>query len=113
LAVVDGIVGGEGNGPMAPDAKPCGVILAGTHPVAVDCVAATVMGFEWRRINLLRHSFELRQLSFTSFSADAITVLSNNSHWRGRLSEMGEAFHFRPHFGWVGAIENQRQALSA
>lgn len=30
LAVVDGIVGGEGNGPMAPDPKPCGVIIAWT-----------------------------------------------------------------------------------
>src|SRR6185436_2069191 len=43
LAVVDGIIAGEGNGPMSPDPKPCGVVMAGLHPVAVDCAAAELM----------------------------------------------------------------------
>lgn len=113
LAVVDGIVGGEGNGPMAPDPKPCGVILAGTHPAAVDCVAAAVMGFDWQRIPLLKHSFETRQLPFTPFPSEAIQVLSNNPRWTGRLDGLDSEFAFRPHFGWGGAIERQRTSLTA
>src|SRR5262245_36140237 len=58
LTVVDGIVAGEGNGPMTPDAKPCGVILTGTHPVAVDCVAAQLMGLDWQKLRLLKNSFQ-------------------------------------------------------
>jgi hypothetical protein len=76
LAVVDGIVGGEGNGPMAPDPKLCGVVLAGLHPVAVDCVAATLMGFDWKRLPLLRQAFAMRELSFTTFRADDIEIRS-------------------------------------
>jgi hypothetical protein len=113
LAVVDGIIGGEGNGPMAPDAKPCGLILAGTHPVAVDCAAATFMGFDWRKLSLLKQSFEMRQLSFTSFAAEQIEVLSPNPAWAGKLEHIESTFHFRPHFGWVGAIERDRRALTA
>ena len=113
LAVVDGIIGGEGNGPMAPDARPCGVILAGTHPAAVDCAAATLMGFDWQKLRLLKHCFAMRELNFVPFPADAIEVVSNQPAWAGPLARVEETFHFRPHFGWVGAIENQRQALTA
>ena len=107
LAVVDGIVAGEGNGPMAPDAKPCGVILAGTHPAAVDCVAATLMGFDWKRLRLLRAAFAMRELNFTPFTPDSIHVDSSRPEWRGRLDELRSWFRFRPHFGWVGAIERK------
>lgn len=113
LAVVDGIVGGEGNGPMSPDAKPCGVIIAGRHPAAVDCVAAELMGFEWRKLRLLKNAFKLRELNFAPFAAEDIDVLSNRKPWAGKLSQMEETFQFRPHFGWVGAIEKQAKALSA
>jgi len=105
LVVVDGIVAGEGQGPMAPDPKPCGVVLAGVHPTAVDCVAASVMGFDWQRIRLLANSFRIRDLNFVPFTADAIAVSSNKAEWNGRLPEMRDTFRFRPHFGWTGAIE--------
>lgn len=105
LVVVDGIIAGEGQGPMAPDAKPCGVVLAGVHPVAVDCVAASVMGFDWRRIRLLANSFRIRQLDFVPFEPDEIEVASNKPAWDVRLGEMRDTFQFRPHFGWTGAIE--------
>jgi hypothetical protein len=113
LAVVDGIIGGEGNGPMAPDAKPCGVVVAGTHPVAVDCVAATLMGFDWQKIWLLKNCFGLRELNFAPFSPAAIQVLSDQAAWRGTVEQMESTFQFRPHFGWVGAIERERTALTA
>jgi len=110
LAVVDGIIGGEGNGPMAPDPKPCGVILAGTHPVAVDCVAAAVMGFDFGKIPLLRHAFEMQQLGLANFEAHEIEVFSNRSEWNKLLKQIDEEslFAFRPHFGWLGAIERSR-----
>ena len=113
LVIVDGIVAGEGNGPMSPDPKTCGVILAGTHPVAVDLVAATLMGFDWQKLRLLRQSFNMRELSFVPFAPDAIHVISNNPRWQGRLEQIEDTFQFRPHFGWVGVIENRRRMLAA
>ena len=113
LAVVDGIIGGEGNGPMAPDPKPCGVIIAGTHPVAVDCVAATLMGFDWTKIRLLSNSFKMRGLNFVDFEPGDIEVVSNNPKWEGKLNTIEETYNFRPHFGWTGAIERQAGSLTA
>jgi uncharacterized protein (DUF362 family) len=111
LAVVDGIIGGEGNGPMSPDPIPCGLILAGVHPVAVDCVAATLMGFDWKRLRMLAQSFPMRELNFVPFQAEDIEVLSNKPAWAGRLHQLSETFSFRPHFGWVGAIEKKAASV--
>ena len=113
LTVVDGIIAGEGNGPMSPDPKACGVIIAGTHPVAVDCVAATLMGFDWQKLRLLKNSFQIRELNFVPFRPEEIEVISNKSAWTGKINQIEETFDFRPHFGWVGAIENNRRALTA
>ena len=105
LAVVDGIIGGEGNGPMSPDAKPCGVILAGIHPAAVDMAAATLMGFDWQKLRLLKNSFEIQKRNFIPFRPSDISLASNKPEWDGPLDQAGDRFAFKPHFGWVGAIE--------
>ena len=90
---------------MSPDPKPVGVVLAGTHPVAVDCVAASLMGFDWKKLRLLKNSFAMREMSFVPFSPEQIEVVSNHSGWAGSFMAMENTFSFRPHFGWVGAIE--------
>ena len=113
LAVVDGIVGGEGNGPMSPDPVESGVIIAGAHPAAVDLVAATIIGFDWRKIRLLKNAFKMKRLSFADFSPDQVEVFSNKKEWCGKIDHLDDVFSFRPHFGWIGAIENPRQALTA
>ena len=105
LAVVDGIVGGEGNGPMAPDRKPCGTIIAGTHPAAVDMTAAMVMGFDWEKLRLLKNSFSMKERSFVSFQPGEIQVASNQPEWDGPLGQATDWFEFAPHFGWTGASE--------
>jgi uncharacterized protein (DUF362 family) len=109
LAVVDGIIGGEGNGPMSPDAKAAGVILAGRHPAAVDTVAATLMGFDWRKIRLLKNAFSIREKNFVPFGAGEIRVSSNRPDWNGPLDEMKGVYDFKPHFGWAGEIERKDQ----
>jgi uncharacterized protein (DUF362 family) len=53
LAIVDGIVGMEGDGPIMGTAKPAGVILMGCDPVAVDATAARVMALAPERIAYL------------------------------------------------------------
>jgi len=44
LAIVDGIVGMEGDGPIMGPPKACGCVIIGRNPVAVDATAVRVMG---------------------------------------------------------------------
>jgi uncharacterized protein (DUF362 family) len=53
FAIVDGIIGMEGNGPIQGTAKAAGVLILGDDPVAVDATSARVMGLEPGRIDYL------------------------------------------------------------
>ncbi len=53
LALVDGIVGMEGDGPILGTAKAAGALVVGTNPVAVDATAARVMGVDPARVKYL------------------------------------------------------------
>lgn len=52
-AVVDGIIGLQGDGPIFGGAVPSGVIVSGTDLLAVDATCARLMGFEPTQIDYL------------------------------------------------------------
>jgi uncharacterized protein (DUF362 family) len=54
FAIVDGIVGMEGNGPIQGTPKAAGVLVAGSDVAAVDATCCRIMGLEPRRIEYLR-----------------------------------------------------------
>lgn len=56
FAIVDGIVGMEGNGPIQGTPKPCGLLILGDDPVAVDATCARVMGLRPERIPYLKEA---------------------------------------------------------
>ncbi|MCD5408909.1 DUF362 domain-containing protein [Candidatus Bipolaricaulota bacterium] len=56
LAVIDGFVGMEGDGPVSGAPVRHRVALAGTDPLAVDAVCAQLMGFAPRKIGYLVHA---------------------------------------------------------
>jgi uncharacterized protein (DUF362 family) len=53
VGVVDGILGMEGDGPVNGSPVPMGVVLAGADPVAVDAIAATLMGLDPHAVGYL------------------------------------------------------------
>jgi uncharacterized protein (DUF362 family) len=54
FAIVDGIVGMEGNGPIQGRARPCGVLVMGGDLVAVDATCCRIMGMDPEKIEYLR-----------------------------------------------------------
>ena len=53
IAIVDGIVGMEGNGPISGERKDAGLLVFGTDPVATDATAAYAMGVDPERVGYL------------------------------------------------------------
>src|ERR1700687_3334209 len=53
FAIVDGIMGMEGNGPIQGTPKACGVLIFGDDPVAVDATCCRVMRLRPERIKYL------------------------------------------------------------
>ena len=60
LAVIDGVVGMEGNGPVSGTPISSGIALAGTDAPAVDVVGSELMGFDPRAIGYLWYLGELK-----------------------------------------------------
>ena len=53
LAIIDGIVGMEGDGPLRGEAIHAGVLVVSTDPVAADVTGARLMGFEPEKMEYL------------------------------------------------------------
>jgi len=58
LAIIDGIVGMEGDGPIMGAPKPTGVIVMGTNLPAVDATAARIMGIDPWKVPYLRSAHD-------------------------------------------------------
>ena len=58
FAIVDGIVGMEGNGPIQGTPKPVGVLVMGCDLPAVDATCCRIMGIDPARIDYLRMASE-------------------------------------------------------
>jgi uncharacterized protein (DUF362 family) len=114
--LVDGIVAGQGNGPMNPDPVPCGLILFGTNAPSVDAAAAVLMGFDPDKIPIIHEAFRQRSYPLADRGWQDVRIASNKPEWNGlRLDEIPPetTFHFEPHFGWKGHIERTQAAVAA
>ena len=102
LAIVDGIVGGEGNGPLCPDPVASNVLVSGTNPAEVDAVVARLMGFDPRKVPIIANAFEPHRWPIASAAMDQIMVYDERVGGEISLSEVAPAVDggFVPHFGW-------------
>ena len=105
IGIVDGILAGEGNGPMRPDPVELGYLIYGTNPVAIDAACAAVMGFDPLKIPPIAKSFAIGRFKICDFDFEDIVLSVRNERYR--LAEIPAELivNFKPHFGWKGFIE--------
>jgi uncharacterized protein (DUF362 family) len=95
FAIVDGIVGMEGNGPIQGTPKRAGVIVAGADAVAVDATCCRIMGIEPRKIEYLRIARGEENLGETAFRqiGEPVNSVRTAFHlidpWRGMIQAAG------------------------
>jgi len=101
FSLVDAIVAGEGEGPLTPTPKKCGLIIGGVDSLRIDIIAAAIMGFDLKKIPMLNN---YSQTYFSNFhpERDKIQLLSNVNEIDSALEGL---FHFIPPQGWLNHIE--------
>ncbi|MCP4036936.1 MAG: DUF362 domain-containing protein, partial [bacterium] len=115
LTLLDGIVAGEGDGPLAPNDVPLGVVAAGSDPVAVDLVAVRLMGFDEQLIPKLREPMRDSGARITAVRSASDVVVGEIRVEAGPDGEVEERGldqieckrEFEPHPGWRGHIERE------
>jgi uncharacterized protein (DUF362 family) len=96
FAIVDGIIGMEGNGPIQGVSKAAGVLIAGDDPVAVDSTSARLMGLAPEKINHI---------------ARAATLLGHID--TAKIRQLGESIEStRTPFAVLDAFSHLRQAAA-
>jgi uncharacterized protein (DUF362 family) len=98
---IDGVVGMEGEGPMAGDAVLAGLVLAGEDPVAVDARAAEVMGFDSGKVQTIRAAGGLLKYPLGASDLSQIDLLAVQER------HVNTRFHFGPARGWIGHLERR------
>ena len=98
ISIVDAVIAGQGEGPLAPEPLPTGAVFAARNPAVGDWLGARLLGFDPARIPLLRHAVD-------------------DMRWR-ICAVQPEVPGFQPPFpparapkGWAGHIEARRTAL--
>jgi len=108
VSLVDGIIAGEGEGPLFPDPVRAGVLFFCDNPAISDYAASLLMGFDPDRIPLIREAFKLEKLPLCGESpGDAAVVCNGERCLLGDLAPVLER-PFMPPFGWRGKIHREQ-----
>ena len=111
IAIVDGLVAGEGDGPLKATPRQTDMIFAGRDPFAIDCVLGWMMGFDPDAMPMLSKRGEFLGAEWGRFNLWELTVLIDGV--QQRLIECPTNFGFTPAPGWRGHIERTPEAKRA
>ena len=73
------MIAGQGEGPLAPEPLPLGVVLAGENASALDWVGAHLLGYDPVKIPLLRLAFQDFRWPIAEFRPEAIELVSDSN----------------------------------
>jgi uncharacterized protein (DUF362 family) len=106
LCLIDGIICGEGEGPLQASPKAVGMVLCSSNPISADWAACHISGFDWMKIPQLYHARKLKQLwQHFPEGPDHLTA-----SWRAADPGVHPilklpVFPFKPPSAWTGSIE--------
>lgn len=99
MALIDGIIGGEGEGPLRPKQVRSGAIILGYNPVATDIVGTAYMGIDYTKIkSFMEKGTERRKLK--SFGAEEIVINSTDSQYDDLLQSGNAPYKYDVPSGW-------------
>ena len=104
IGIVDGIYAGQGNGPVEPDLLKAGILICGTNPVAIDCAAARIMKFDYKKIPQLWNSFKIKKYKLIDESYENIYCV-----YKDKETVLPQFVYkdlaWKPALGWIDHIE--------
>lgn len=106
-SIADGIVAGEGEGPLAPRPVSMGVLTFASSSAFSDLVEASLMHFDWRKIPAVREAFSAFRYPLTSLDPGSCRVLCGGEEMSAEEAANRFGKDFQPAAGWRGHIEWQ------
>lgn len=104
--LADMIISGERNGPVSPEPKKLGIIIAGYDAVIMDRLVCEIMGFDYTKVPSVYHAvndFKLIQKGIGNYLIYS-NVLEYNKKSIDEL-HFPKKWRFKPYDTWKGFIE--------
>lgn len=98
FCVVDGVLAGEGDGPIRSTPKKAGVLVSGTNPLQIDYACAKIMGFNPEKIPSIKNAGSRKKYPLTGSSEKPEIRLNT-----GELPSLD----FAPAAGWAGHLNDK------
>jgi uncharacterized protein (DUF362 family) len=111
---VDAVIAGQGDGPLAPEPLPLGLLLLGRNAPAVDWVGALLLGYDPHKIPLTRNAFDVSPWPLADFEASDIEIagaLGNGKADDTFVSRIPVAANRYPS-GWRDAVREPQHAVT-
>lgn len=105
ISITDSIIGGEGEGPLGNTPVPSGFLTASLNPAAAEWVHARLMGFDPKKIPLIREAFGNFHYPVTNFAPDSVRVCIGKEEKAASEMLPFEGRAFVPPRGWQGHCE--------
>lgn len=103
FCIVDGLVSGEGNGPLQPLPRDTDWLAFGADPFALDAALSWFMGFDPAKLPVIARRAQFAGPDWGDFDLERLEVeLDDQSQ---RLLDSPINFHFAPPPGWRDHIE--------
>ncbi|MBN1508289.1 MAG: DUF362 domain-containing protein [Sedimentisphaerales bacterium] len=74
ITIVDGVIAGEGDGPVTPSPRPAGLLVGGEDPACIDAILTHVAGYNIARIPMVYHALTHRRSRFAG-DLDSLRVV--------------------------------------
>lgn len=108
FTLADMIISGERNGPVSPEPKKLGIIIAGYDAVMMDRLVCEIMGFDYTKIPSVYNAvndFRLIQKGKENYIFCSNILEYNNK----KIDELHfpEKWKFKPYDSWKGFIEKK------
>lgn len=103
LYIVDGIIGGEGEGPLEPNSINSGIMAIGYDPLLIDICASSLIGFDHNKIPMLDKALENKLFGYNKESLIKASINYNSRHIQ--IGQIKTFCNFKPASGWITHIE--------
>ena len=100
VSIMDGLIAGEGNGPLQPLPVQANVLLSSRNPFLIDFAMAKMMGFDWRKIRLLSNYRSFGNEAFCSFEPEGFEVINDRAVATTGVDAIPLIKNFLPPPGW-------------
>jgi uncharacterized protein (DUF362 family) len=103
FCIVDGLVSGEGNGPLQPLPRETDWLVCGDDPFEIDTALSWFMGFDPDKLPVISRRAQFAGASWGDFDWAQFTVQLDGQSVKPAESNIN--FHFAPPPGWRNCIE--------